>query len=201
LTTPNTEHSEIAGEMDEKFKYIILSPGRDGQTKEEFFMTTVGVRSDAELDLALSAWQEASGSDSTPDESNEILRSRYNWPNGVQIAGVPGFNEDYNGCRLVCFRDELFRVSSVLESNMTAAYVTMQDPDKCKGAFVFCSQQFDDKNNLIGNVGISRRSILDIAEYSLMCSREGAVPDRVHFENIRRAEALQNLKSEQFQFV
>lgn len=194
---PDTMHLE----MHERFKYIILVPGCDSQTKEEFYETAIGVQTDEALDSALASWQEAIETDSSLEDWNEVLRSRYNWPNGIQISSVPGFNEDYNGVRLLCFRDELFRSSSVLEANLTAAFVTMQDPDNCKGTFVFCAQKFDDNNVLIGNVGISRKSILDIAEYSLMCSKKGAVPDRVHFENIRRAEALQNLRSEKFQFV
>ena len=130
------------------------------------------------------------------------LESRYCWPTAVQITTVPGFSEDYNGCRLVCIRDEQYNVPSAQAVNRPAGYILMENqPSACRGSYVFCLQQFDDNNNFLGFVGLCRKDILNIAEYSFSCSRAGSLPDRIHFDNIRRQEALVGLKAQNFQFI
>ena len=135
------------------------------------------------------------------DDYLESLQEAYHWGGHITKTVVPGFSEDYNSCQLIAFHENWEKPCRNSKANRTASYIMMRDSDICKGNFVFCALKYDKENHVVGHIGISRRDILNIAEYSHICSSAGAVPARIHFENIRRREALIHLKSENFQML
>jgi hypothetical protein len=111
-----------------------------------------------------------------------------------------GFKADYDGYSLYAFYDDNFLSLPELEENTAANYLIMQGFDKpCRGNFVFGRFTMDESQNRI-QVPMTRREIIEIASYNMFCGGMGTVSDRIHFENLVRAQTLSYLKKESFVF-
>jgi hypothetical protein len=132
------------------------------------------------------------------------LCSRFSWPSGVPgKIGVPGYCTEWDKTTLYCYADDNYLSQSGLRAvehlNPIASYALMISPDSSKAvrgsAIFFC---LDDDSKLIK---ITRRDILSLASRNQTHGSDDAVPDRVHFENMRRASYLEGLKKLNFQFT
>ena len=76
----------------------------------------------------------------------------------------------------------------------------MQGFDRpCRGNFVFGRFTTDANQNQI-QVPMTRRELIEMALYNMLCGEMGAVSDRIHFENLNRAQTLSYLKQQNFVF-
>ena len=133
----------------------------------------------------------------------EALAARFSWPS--QTLGksmVPGYCFEWDKTALYCFTDDNFQSQRELASdecrNPIASQLLMVDKHSRKvvrGNAVFVCLDDEDKV-----VKITRRDLLQISVITNELGGVGALSDRVHFENMRRASALAGLKKQNFQF-
>jgi hypothetical protein len=129
------------------------------------------------------------------------MSARFSWPSGTPGKNaVPGYCLEWDKTALYCFTDDNFLnepelLSSKGQINPVASYVLMISSDSAKAvrgsAVIFC---LDEDEKL---VKITRRDVLSIAKLN----QSSEVPQRVRFENMRRAAILEGLRKQNTQFV
>ena len=191
LATKRVEMEADDPDLDEPYRYIVVSPMPSVRSEQDFWRTARGVKNDQELDTLLR--YSGSTDEMTDDEKAQrsVLEARYEWPNGMTFAVVPGYNSEYNDVDMYAFFDDLCAVNPEVSPNATAGYVLMKEDTACRGVVVFAAK------TRVGNaqLELTRRDVLLLAEYNSALSSMGVVSSRIHFENIRRAESLAHLQS------
>lgn len=194
-------------DLDARYKYILLSPGKPEQSFFEFLRCARGFNDDFELDIIL----KDDANKSEMDTVVEVLSERYGWSTGPTVSVVPGFRDEYDGYFLRCIHDKSYQHSTTMPSNDAAGYIMMTNLDKCRGNFVFfgrdASSTYSNSNPTSTSeqakqdeepLTLSRRDIISIAIYNSECGAHNTISERTHFENIIRATALRKLKKENF---
>jgi hypothetical protein len=85
--------------------------------------------------------------------------------------------------------------TSRLHQNSAAALILMKEPAQIKGVFVFYLEFLDETEAQTTQLAtLTRRDLLSIAYFNQMCCARNTIPERIHFENMRRAEIGVNMK-------
>lgn len=179
-------------DLDELKSIIVSYPQgtRDCTTKAGLMDMTMGLDEDSMVEIL-------DNISNVEDKVRQSICERFNWPSGcIRKIQVPGFSCEWDGMVLYCFTDENYKISfsGALSENVLASNVIMvscAEDEVVRGTAVFCC--IDSENRI---VRMTRRDLINIALMNQSAGRMNTVTERVHFENLRRAQLLAHLKSQ-----
>ena len=176
-------------DLDTPYNFIVMNPWDPSRTGVELISSVEGFGGDCTY---LNRVREA-GSVLTLDTFIlEGICSQFNWPSGyVGTVSIPGFTSGYNGIHLRALCDDSFRnLADSLRPNHPAGILTMCGPYVARGIFVLFATSYDSETDEYVATTLTRRGILAIMSHVTECGEMNAVPQRVHFENLSRAESV-----------
>lgn len=183
-------------DMDVKYKYIVVYPdGGKKHTREDLFALTKGFQTDPDFDVLFN--YDESKSPSIANTARENIRKRFNFPTDIGSSVMPGFSLEYNGIILRAYHDDCFatELGASLAVNSIVGLCLVADPGTVRGIFIFVASYGETEEK---TVLFTRRDIVSLAHYTQRCLALNTLPDRVRFENIRRAELTRVLGSRGF---